>query len=155
MALDKADGSKWKPYNKVKATSSTEKVWCFGTLRAEFSMVRGKAISCFHSTNSPHICYNPTALLGPNPETRPLLMLVFPSPSWNISKAVTDNMKEAFCSSIKPPLDQSDKVRDSKTLPKGVVHKQISPKGKQSGNGSNSAICNSCCFAALQSVDIV
>jgi hypothetical protein len=30
MAVDKANGSKWKPYNKVKASSSTEKVWCFG-----------------------------------------------------------------------------------------------------------------------------
>jgi hypothetical protein len=73
MALDKADGSKWKPYNKVKASSSTEKVRCFGTLCAEFSMVRG-------------------------PETRPPLMLVFPSPSWNILKAVINNMKEALCS---------------------------------------------------------
>ncbi len=26
MALDKADGSKWKPYNEVKASASTEKV---------------------------------------------------------------------------------------------------------------------------------
>jgi hypothetical protein len=98
MALDKADGSKWKPYNKVKASSSTEKVRCFGTLCAEFSMVHGKKISHFYPTNLPHICYNPTALLGPNPETRPLLMLVFPSPSWNISKAVINNMKEALCS---------------------------------------------------------
>jgi hypothetical protein len=42
MALDKADGSKWKPYNEVKASSSTEKVRCFGTLHAEFNMLRGK-----------------------------------------------------------------------------------------------------------------
>jgi hypothetical protein len=98
MALDKADGSKWKPYNKVKAASSTEKVRCFGTLRAEFIMVRGKEISHFYPTSSPHICYNPTALLGPTPETRPPLMLVFPSPSWNISKAVINNMMEALCS---------------------------------------------------------
>jgi hypothetical protein len=98
MALDKADGSKWKPYNKVKASSSTVKVRCFGTLCAEFSMVCGKEISHFYLTNLPHICYNPTALLGPNPETCPPLMLVFPSPSWNISKAVIDNMKEALCS---------------------------------------------------------
>jgi hypothetical protein len=62
-------------------------------------MVRGKEISNFYPTNLPHICYNPTALLGSNPETRPPLMLVFPSPSWNISKAVIDNMKEALCSS--------------------------------------------------------
>ncbi len=98
MALDKANGSKWKPYNKVKASSSMERVRCFGTLRAEFSMVRGKEISHFYPTNSPHICYNPTALLGHTPETRPPLMLVFPSPSWNISKAVIDNIKEALCS---------------------------------------------------------
>jgi hypothetical protein len=98
MALDKADGSKWKPYNKVKASSSTKKVRCFGTLCAEFSMVHGKEISHFCPTNSQHICYNPTALLGPTPETRPPLILVFPSPSWNISKAVINNMKEALCS---------------------------------------------------------
>ncbi len=60
--------------------------------------MRGKEISHFYPTNLPHICYNPTALLGPNPETRPPLMLVFPSPSWNILKAVIDNMKEALCS---------------------------------------------------------
>ncbi len=45
MALDKADESKWKPYNKIKATSSSEKSRCYGTLRAEFSKVRGKEIS--------------------------------------------------------------------------------------------------------------
>ncbi len=45
-----------------------------------------------------HICYNPTALFGPIPETRVPLMLVFPIPSWNISKAVIDNMKEALSS---------------------------------------------------------
>ncbi len=28
MALNKADGSKWKPYNKVKATSSSKKIRC-------------------------------------------------------------------------------------------------------------------------------
>jgi hypothetical protein len=39
MALDKADGSKWEPYNKVKATSSSKKIRCYGTLRAEFSKV--------------------------------------------------------------------------------------------------------------------
>jgi hypothetical protein len=36
--------------------------------------------------------------LGPTPETRPPLMLVFPSPSWNILKAVINNMKEVLCS---------------------------------------------------------
>jgi hypothetical protein len=94
MALDKADGSEWKPYNEVKASASTEKVRCFGTLRAEFSMVSGKVISHLYPTNTPHICYNPTAVSGPTPETRPPLMLVFPSQS---SKAVIDNMKEALC----------------------------------------------------------
>ena len=100
MALDIADGSKWKPYSKVKATSSPEKIRCYGTLRAEFSKLRGKEISHFYPTSKAHICYNPTALFGPIPETRVPLMLVFPSPSWNISKAVIDNMKEAL-SSIK------------------------------------------------------
>jgi hypothetical protein len=98
MALDKANGSKWKPYSKVKATSSTEKVRCFGTLCAEFSKVCRNEISHFYPTSKPLICYNPTMLLGPNPETRPLLMLAFPTPSWNISKAVINNMKEALCS---------------------------------------------------------
>ncbi len=37
MALDKANGSKWKPYNKVKATSSSEKIRCYETLCAKFS----------------------------------------------------------------------------------------------------------------------
>jgi hypothetical protein len=45
MALDKANGSKWKPYSKVKATSSSEKIRCYGTLRAEFSKVCKKEIS--------------------------------------------------------------------------------------------------------------
>ncbi len=98
MALDKADGSKYKLNNEVKASASTENVRCFGTLRAEFRMVRGKVISHFYPTNTPHICYNPTAVSGSTPETRPPLMLVFPSPSWNISKAVINNMKEALCS---------------------------------------------------------
>ncbi len=98
IALDKADGSKWKPYSKVKATSSSEKISCYGTLRAEFSKLRGKKISHFYSTSKAHICYNPTALFGPIPETPVPLMLVFPSPSWNISKAVIDNMKEALSS---------------------------------------------------------
>ncbi len=91
---------KWKPYSKVKATSSPEKIRCYGTLRAEFSKLRGKEISHFYPTSKAHICYNPNALFGPIPETHVPLMLVFPSSSWNISKAVLDNMKEAI-SSIK------------------------------------------------------
>jgi hypothetical protein len=42
MVLDKANGSKWKPFNKVKPTASSEKIRCYGTLRVEFSKVRGK-----------------------------------------------------------------------------------------------------------------
>ncbi len=93
-----ADGSKWKPYGKVKATSSSEKVRCYGTLRAEFSKLRGKEISHFYPTSKAHICCNSTVLFGPILETRVLLMLVFPSPSWNILKAVIDNIKEAISS---------------------------------------------------------
>jgi hypothetical protein len=96
MALDKADGSKGKPYSEVKATSSSEKIRCYGTLRAEFSKLHGKEISPFYPTSKAHICYNPTASFGLIPETRVPLMLVFPSPSWNILKAVIDNMKEAL-----------------------------------------------------------
>jgi hypothetical protein len=98
MALDKADGSKWKPYSEVKATSSSEKIRCYGTLRAEFSKLCGNEISHFYPTSKAHIRYNPAASFGPIPETRVLLMLVFPSPLWNISKAVIDNMKEALSS---------------------------------------------------------
>jgi hypothetical protein len=58
----------------------------------------GKEISHFYPTSKAHICYNPTALFGPIPETHVPLMLVFPSPSWNILKAVIDNMKEALSS---------------------------------------------------------
>jgi hypothetical protein len=96
MAFDIADGLKWKPYSKVKATSSSEKIRCYGTLHAEFSKLHGKEISHFYPTSKAHICYNPTALFAPIPETRVPLMLVFPSPLWNISKAVIDNMKEAL-----------------------------------------------------------
>jgi hypothetical protein len=39
IALDKADGLKWKPFNKVKSTASSEKIRCYGTLHAEFSKV--------------------------------------------------------------------------------------------------------------------
>ncbi len=98
MALDKADGLKWKPYNELKATSSSEKIRCYGTLRAEFSKVCGKVISHYYPTNKAHICYNPTVSFGQIPETRVPLMLVFPSPSWNISKAVIDNTKESLSS---------------------------------------------------------
>jgi hypothetical protein len=98
MTLDKANGSKWKPYNKVKATSSFEKIRCYGTLRAEFSKVHGKEISQYYPTNKGHICYNPTALFVQIPETRVPLMLVFPSPLWNILKVVIDNMKESLSS---------------------------------------------------------
>ncbi len=100
MAFYIANGSKWKPYSKVKATSSSEKIRCYGTLRDEFSKLRGKEISHFYPTSKAHICYNPTALFGPIPETCVPLMLVFLSPSWSISKVVIDNMKEAL-SSIK------------------------------------------------------
>jgi hypothetical protein len=95
MALDKADGLKWKPYNEVKSTASSIKIRCYGTLRAEFSKVHGKEISHYYQTNKAHICYNPSASFGQIPETRVPLMLVIPSPSWNISKAVIDNMKES------------------------------------------------------------
>jgi hypothetical protein len=57
-----------------------------------------KEISHFYPTSKAHICYNPTAPIGPIPETHVPLMLVFPSPSWNILKAVIDNMKEALSS---------------------------------------------------------
>jgi hypothetical protein len=56
MALDKADGSKWKPYNAVKVTSSSKKIRCYRTLRAEFSKVHGKEISHYYPTNKAHIC---------------------------------------------------------------------------------------------------
>jgi hypothetical protein len=98
MALDKANGLKWKPYNEVKATSSSEKIRCYETLHAEFSKVRGKEISHYNPTNKAHICYNPTVSFGQIPETRVPLMLVFPSPLWNILKAVIDNMKESLSS---------------------------------------------------------
>jgi hypothetical protein len=98
MALDKDDGSRWKPYNKEKATSSSKKIRCYGNLRAEFSKVRGNEISQYYPTNKAHICYNPTALFVQIPETRVPLMLVFPNPSWNILKAVIDNMKESLSS---------------------------------------------------------
>ncbi len=58
MALDKADGAKWKPYNEVKATSLSKKIRCYGTVYAEFSKVRGKVISHYYPTNKAHICYN-------------------------------------------------------------------------------------------------
>jgi hypothetical protein len=96
MALDKSNGSKWKPYNEVKATFSSKKTRCYGTLRAEFSKVRGKVISHYYPTNKAHICYNPTVVVGQIPDTRVPLMLVFSSPSWNISKAVIDNMKDSL-----------------------------------------------------------
>ncbi len=64
------------------------------------SKLRGKEISHFCPTSKAHICYNPTALFGPIPETRVPLILVFPNPLWNISKAMINNMKEAL-SSIK------------------------------------------------------
>jgi hypothetical protein len=98
MALDKAGGSKWEPYNEVKATSSSKKVRCYWTLYAELSKVRGKVISHYYPTNKAHICYNPTVLFGQIPETRVPLMLVFPSPSCNISKVVMDKMKESLSS---------------------------------------------------------
>ncbi len=71
---------------------------CYGTLRAEFSKLRGKEISHYYPTNKAHICYNATALFGQIPETHVPLILVFLSPSWNISKAVIDNMKESLSS---------------------------------------------------------
>jgi hypothetical protein len=98
MALDKADGSRWMPYNKVKATCSSKKIRCYGTRHAEFSKLRGKEISHYYPINKAHICYNPTASFGQIPETRVPLMLIFPSPSWNISKAVIDIMKESLSS---------------------------------------------------------
>ena len=98
MALDKANGSKWKPYNEVKATSLSKKTRCYGTLRVEFSKVCGTVICHYYPTNKAHICYNPTASVEQIPETRVPLMLVFPSPLWNISKAVIDNMKESLSS---------------------------------------------------------
>jgi hypothetical protein len=98
MALDRANGLKWKPYNELKATSLFEKVRCYGTLRAEFSKVCGKVINHYYPTNKAHICYNPTASAGQIPETHVPLMLVFPSLLWNISKAVIDNMKESLSS---------------------------------------------------------
>jgi hypothetical protein len=98
MALDKANGLKWKPYNEVKATSSSKNIRCYGTPCAEFSKVRGKEISHYYPTNKANICYNPTALFGQIPETCVPLMLVFPSQSWNILKAAIDNMKESLSS---------------------------------------------------------
>ncbi len=98
MALDKAGGSKWKPFKKVKSTISSKKIRCYGTLRAEFSKVHRKEISHYYPTNKAHVCYNAISLFGQIPETHVPLMLVFLSPSWNILKAVIDNMKESLSS---------------------------------------------------------
>ncbi len=57
-----------------------------------------KELSQYYPTNKAHVCYNPTALFVQIPETHVPLMLVFPSPSWNILKAVIDNMKESLSS---------------------------------------------------------
>jgi hypothetical protein len=127
MALDKANGLKWKPsYNKVKSTASFR---CYGTLRADFSKVRRKEISHYYPTNKAQICYNPTALFGQIPETRVPLMLVFSSPLWNILKAVIDNTKESLSSlndrhlvnqsHCKTARQYLKKLSTSKTLKKG------------------------------------
>jgi hypothetical protein len=95
-------------------------------------VVRGKVISHFYPTNTPHICYNPTAVSGPTPETPPPLMLVFPSPSWNMSKAVINNMKEVLCS-LKDHhwIDQTKCGTARQYLKELATHKSLKRINKQ------------------------
>ncbi len=132
MALDKANGSKWKPYNEVKATSLSKKTRCYGTLRVEFSKVCGTVICHYYPTNKAHICYNPTASVEQIPETRVPLMLVFPSPLWNISTAVIDNMKESPSSvSDRHWINQSHRGTERKYLKELSTNKSLKKVNNQ------------------------
>ncbi len=130
MTLDKANGSKWKPYNERKGTSSSKKIRCYGTLCAEFSTVRGKEIGHYYPTNKAHICYNATALFGLIPETRVPLLLVFLSPLWNILKAVIDNMKDSLSSLSGPHCINQSHCRTARQYLKELSTSKILKKVK-------------------------
>jgi len=101
MVLDKSDGSKWKPHNEVvkrvgKNVYPTQLVKCEGTLLGIFSTKNGKQTQHFQPGSKPHICYNKSLTDGVPMETRVPLVLIIPSPSWNIDRVAIESMKNAL-----------------------------------------------------------
>ena len=101
MVLDQSDGSKWKPYNKVAKRSGKnvypqQLVKCEGTMLGIFTTKNGKQTQQFIPGSKPHICYNKSVSDGVPMETRVPLLLIIPSPSWNIDRLAIDSMKNAL-----------------------------------------------------------
>jgi hypothetical protein len=100
MVLDKTDGYKWKPSNEMSKTVKKNKMMtdtadrCEGTLICKFATKNGKKTEQYLPGTKAHTCYNRTSAMGDeNPETRVPLLLIVPSPSWNVNRLILDSMK--------------------------------------------------------------
>jgi len=102
MVLDKTDGHKWKPSNEMtklagKNTNTNKGDRCEGTLLGVFTTKNGKQSEQYLPGTQVHTCYNRTSTIGDEiPETRVPLMLIVPSPSWNVNRLILESMKEAL-----------------------------------------------------------
>ncbi len=99
MVLDKLDGSKWTPHNEVvkrvgENVYPTQLVKCEGTLLGIYSTKNGKHTQHFQPGSKPHICYNKSLTDCVPMETRVPLVLIIPSPSWNIDRVAIESFME-------------------------------------------------------------
>ncbi len=108
MALDRSDGSKWKPFNEVGKLTTKNKTTvdmnfvttCKGTLRGVFGMHNGKEKAHYYPGTKACICHNHTHASKMDINTRVPLLMIIPSTSWNITLTLIINV-ELLLASIK------------------------------------------------------
>ena len=102
MVMDKLDGGMWKPSNEMtKIFGKNNTVYkgdrCEGTMIGRFYTKNGKMTEQFLPGTQVHTCYNCSSPMDDdNPETRVPLLLIVPSPSWNINWLILESMKNAL-----------------------------------------------------------
>ena len=100
MVLDPSNGSKWKPQSDVmksgKKISPHALAKCDGTLVGIFTTKNGKKMQHFQLGSKTHICYNHSLTYGDPMETYVPILLIVPSPLWNIDDLSTLSMKDAL-----------------------------------------------------------
>jgi hypothetical protein len=102
MVMDKTDGGMWKPSNEMtKIVGKNNTLYkgdrCEGTMIGRFYTKNGKMTEQFLPGTQFHTCYNCSSPMDDdNPETRVPLLLLVPSPSWNLNRLIFESMKNAL-----------------------------------------------------------
>ena len=101
MVFDRSDGSKWKAPSEVRKGKKMKSAQplltkCSGTMKGYFTTKHGKETQQFLPGKKPHICHNLSLADSDTVETRVQLIVLHPSPSWNLDSFMINNMKEVL-----------------------------------------------------------